>query len=112
MYVGQVGTTLLSDTAFPTVIQMLNSLVSKYFFPKTPSAARKMARFMPDFPDNLMLVTCLGVLTGHLDTWGRPICALPAPPLESPSFAADDLLLDDAAAAVGDCRHMTSFFSG
>lgn len=50
---------------------------------------------MPDFPDNLMLLTCLGVLVGHLDVYGRPIRALPAPPVEdyhqstAVSFAAE-----------------------
>lgn len=37
---------------------------------------------MPDFPDNLILLTCLGVLAGHLDMLGRPIQALPAPAVE------------------------------
>lgn len=100
-----------TNTTLCTVIQLLNSLVGKYFFPKTPSAARKMARFLPDFPDNLMLLTCLGVLTGHLDVLGRPIRMLPAPPIErfhkSPavSFASEVAAVieeaDEVAARAG-----------
>lgn len=58
-------------------MQFLNSLISKYFFPRTIAGARKMQHFLPDFPDDLIFMTAIGILAGHLDMYGNPIRALP-----------------------------------
>ncbi len=60
-----------------TDMQFINSLVTKYLFPRSVAGARKMQQCLPDFPDDLIFLTAVGIYAGYVDVSGRPIRALP-----------------------------------